>query len=105
MDGIDDDELRRVARAKRCDDILNQSLSRELHRRLREAEAQEKTDTFYSYERSFGSFARSFTLPDGASSEGTHAELKDGVFTLVLPKKAEAKSQKIPIGAPKGGKA
>jgi len=71
----------------------------------REAEEQQKGETYYAYERTFGAFTRSFTLPDGASSEGTHAELKDGVFTLILPKKPEAKSQKIPIGSAKGVKA
>ena len=38
LDGIDDDELRRVARAERGDDVLDQRLRRQLHRRAGEAE-------------------------------------------------------------------
>jgi len=68
----------------------------------RESEEEQKNDTYYAYERSFGSFTRAFTLPSGADAEHATAELKEGVLTLSLPKKPEAKAQKIPIGLPKG---
>jgi HSP20 family protein len=63
----------------------------------REAEKEEKSDTFYTYERSYGSFARAFTLPEGIDAQHVRAELKDGVLTLVVPKKPEVQPQKIEV--------
>jgi HSP20 family protein len=63
----------------------------------REHEQESKTDTVYSYERQYGSFARSFTLPDGADVEHAKSELEDGVLTLVIPKQAAAQAKKIAI--------
>ena len=63
----------------------------------REAEKSDKGETYYTYERSYGSFTRSFTLPEGTSGEGVHADLKDGVLKVVLPKKPEAKARQVPI--------
>ena len=63
----------------------------------REAEKEEKTDTYYTYERTYGDFARSFTLPDGVDMNGVRADLKDGVLTVSLPKTPEAQPKKIAI--------
>lgn len=63
----------------------------------RESEREDKTDTFYTYERSYGAFSRSFTLPEGAETRGIQADLKDGVLTLSVAKKPEAQPQKIAI--------
>ena len=63
----------------------------------REAEKEEKTDTYYSCERSYGSFLRSFTLPDGADIDHIHTELKDGELTLVVPKKPSVQPKKIEV--------
>jgi HSP20 family protein len=65
----------------------------------RDTEHETKTDTVYTYERQYGSFCRSFTLPDGADIEHAKSELKDGVLTLVIPKVAAAQAKKIPISA------
>ena len=65
----------------------------------RDTSHEEKTDTVYTYERQYGSFCRSFTLPDGADVEHAKSELKDGVLTLVIPKLATAQAKKIPIAA------
>lgn len=65
----------------------------------RDTEEEKKTDTYYTYERQYGSFTRSFTLPDGADLEHSKSELKDGVLTLVIPKKPGAQAKKIPIAA------
>ena len=43
----------------------------------REAEKEDKGDTFYAYERSFGSFTRTFTLPDQADASHVKAELQE----------------------------
>ena len=63
----------------------------------REAEKEDKGDTFYTYERSYGSFTRSFTLPDGVNMNALHADLRDGVLSIMLPKVPEAVAKKIPI--------
>lgn len=63
----------------------------------REAEFEEKTDTYYASERSFGSFMRSFTLPAGADSKNVRAELRDGVLTISIGRSPESKPRSIPI--------
>jgi HSP20 family protein len=65
----------------------------------RDQETETKNDTIYTYERQYGSFCRSFTLPDGADLEHAKSELKDGVLTLAVPKKAGAQSKKIAISS------
>lgn len=67
----------------------------------REAETRDQQDTWYAVERSFGSFARSFTLPEAADVDHIKAELKDGVLTLVLPKKPELQPRKISVSVAK----
>lgn len=66
----------------------------------REAEKQEKTDTYYTYERSYGTFTRAFTLPEGVDPNRIHADLRDGVLTIDVPKTAEAQPKKIAVSTP-----
>ncbi len=63
----------------------------------REAEKADESDTWYSYERSYGSFCRSFTLPEDVDQNACNADLKNGVLTLVLGKKPEKQPKKISI--------
>jgi HSP20 family protein len=63
----------------------------------REAERKKEGETFYAYERAYGSFTRTFTLPREADTENCDAQLKNGVLTLRLPKKREEQSRKINI--------
>ena len=63
----------------------------------RESEKTEKGDQFYATERSYGSFTRAFTLPDGVQADKINAELKGGVLTLMIPKKPEAQPKKIEV--------
>lgn len=63
----------------------------------REEEKEEQDARYYTYERSYGSFSRSFTLPDGVDTENAQAELKDGVLTITMAKKAEVKPRKIQL--------
>jgi HSP20 family protein len=48
-------------------------------------------------ERFHGTFARSFTLPDAVRAEAVDASYRDGVLTLHIPKKEEAKPKSIDI--------
>ena len=61
------------------------------------SEEREEGETYYTYERSYGSFARSFTLPEGADAEQVEAELKDGVLTISVAKKTEHQERKISL--------
>jgi HSP20 family protein len=63
----------------------------------RESEKQEQTDTYYTSERSYGEFTRSFTLPDGVDMSSVHAELKEGVLTVSIKKTPEAQPKKVAI--------
>lgn len=65
----------------------------------REHEKTEKGDTYYTYERSYGSFTRAFTLPDGVDADAIKAELKAGVLTINMPKKPEAQPKKVAVKA------
>jgi HSP20 family protein len=65
----------------------------------REQERQEQGDTFYASERSYGSFTRAFTLPEGIDGENVSADLKNGVLTLTVPKKAEVQPRKVAVNS------
>lgn len=53
-------------------------------------EREEKRKDYYLSERHYGSFQRSFGLPDGVDPEKIEAHFSKGVLTLHLPKKPEA---------------
>lgn len=53
---------------------------------------------FHLWERHFGSFQRSFTLPRTVSAEGITAEFEHGLLRVHMPKAAEAKGRRIEIG-------
>ena len=63
----------------------------------RQAEERKESEGYALYERQFGSFSRSFSLPDIADGERIEAKLDSGVLTLTVAKKAEAKPRKIEI--------
>ena len=63
----------------------------------RKVEKEEKNKRYHRIERSYGSFTRSFTLPDDASGEKVSAEFKDGVLKVHLPKEEKAKSQSVEV--------
>lgn len=53
-------------------------------------EKEEKKKDYYLHERSFGSFERSFALPDEVDADKIEASFSKGVLTVTLPKKPEA---------------
>ena len=63
----------------------------------RKTEKEEKGKKYHRIERSYGSFIRSFTLPDAVNSDKVSAEFKDGLLTVHLPKDEKAKPKAIEI--------
>lgn len=67
----------------------------------KQEEKEEKKKDYYLSERSFGSFQRSFQVPDGVEADKIEATFKKGVLTVTLPKSAEAQkaAKKIDVKA------
>jgi len=63
----------------------------------RKFEKEEKNKKYHRVERAYGSFGRSFSLPDDASPAKVSAEFKDGVLTVHLAKDEKAKPQQIEV--------
>jgi HSP20 family protein len=63
----------------------------------RQAEERKDGEAYALYERQFGSFTRSFQLPELADGEKIEAKLDNGVLTLTIGKRAEAKPRKIAL--------
>jgi HSP20 family protein len=63
----------------------------------RKFENEDKKENYYRLERSYGSFLRSFTLPNTVDADKIHAAMKDGVLELTIPKKPEAKPKEIKV--------
>ena len=55
-------------------------------------------DRFHRLERQYGSFSRSFTLPATVDAAAVQASYKDGVLTIRLPQREDAKPKQISIG-------
>lgn len=65
----------------------------------RDNEKEEKSDNYYVYERNYGSFSRSFTLPAGIDSNHIAAAMDKGVLTITLAKKPEVQGKKIAVSS------
>ena len=63
----------------------------------REAEDVREGDRYVAIERSYGSFSRSFVLPDSADVEQIQAELNNGVLRIKVPKRGEMQGRKISV--------
>ncbi|NOS78116.1 MAG: Hsp20/alpha crystallin family protein [Nitrospira sp.] len=63
----------------------------------RRQEKDEKTTKYHRIERSYGTFVRSFSLPDQVNEGGVKAEFKDGVLNLHIPKSEKAKPRAIEV--------
>ena len=59
--------------------------------------APEKTTKVHRYERSYGVFERSFTLPNTVDGQQVDARFENGVLTVSLPKAEQAKPREIPV--------
>jgi len=56
-----------------------------------------KQEQYHRVERAYGTFARSFSLPATIDTEKVHAEYKNGVLTVKLPMREEAKPKQIQV--------
>ena len=63
----------------------------------RKSEKEEKGKKYHRVERTFGSFMRSFTLPEDADGSKVAAEYKDGMLNVRLPKSEKAKPKSIEV--------
>ena len=63
----------------------------------RAAEEHKEGETYFVYERQYGTFSRSFSLPDEADPKQVEARLDSGVLTLTVGKKAESQPRKIAL--------
>ena len=60
-------------------------------------EKDEKEANYHICERSYGTFQRSFTLPENVKTDDIEAEYKDGILKLVLPKVEPVKPKEIKV--------
>src|SRR5579884_3058698 len=63
----------------------------------RKFENETNAKGYHRVERSYGSFARYFTLPETVEAEKVRAEYKNGVLTVTLPKKEVAKPRQVKV--------
>jgi len=67
----------------------------------RKFEKEVKEQSYHRVERSYGAFTRTFSLPNSIDADKVAANYKDGVLTLTMPKKEEAKPKTIKINVTK----
>ena len=63
----------------------------------RKLEKEDRRENYHRLELSYGTFTRAFSLPATIDAERIHAESKQGVLLIHLPKKAEAKPKSIQV--------
>jgi len=67
-----------------------------------EVESRKDDANYHLYERRYGRFERSFTLPRAVISDDVRAEFANGLLTVTLPKTPEAKPRRIQIKGANG---
>jgi len=63
----------------------------------RKLEKEEKKDNYHRIETRYGSFSRSFSLPNYVDTDKVRAEFKNGVLNVYLPKREESKPKQIKV--------
>jgi HSP20 family protein len=63
----------------------------------RKMENEDKKSSYHRVESFYGSFTRSFRLPDSVDCDKIHADYKNGVLTVMIPQKPEVKPREIPV--------
>ncbi|MGD1211584.1 MAG: Hsp20/alpha crystallin family protein [Candidatus Acidiferrales bacterium] len=69
----------------------------------RKFEQKVKEENYLRIERTYGSFSRSFSLPNTVSTEGIKAEYKNGVLTVEMAKRAESKPKQVKVNIKANG--
>lgn len=64
----------------------------------RKSEHEDKSKGYYRYERSYGSFSRRLTVPEGVDPEAIKASVENGVLEVRIPKPEARKPHKIAVG-------
>lgn len=69
-----------------------------------ERKFEEKTEkeNYLRVERTYGTFSRSFSLPNTVNNEAIKADYKNGVLTVTLPKRAESKPKQVKVNVTNG---
>jgi HSP20 family protein len=65
----------------------------------RKFDKEVRAENYLRVERSYGAFARSFTLPNAVNTEALHAEYHSGVLTVHMPKREESKPRQVKVNA------
>jgi HSP20 family protein len=68
----------------------------------RRFEKKDDTDNYHRVERAYGSFTRSFTLPNTVTAEGATADYRNGVLRVTIPKREETKARRIEVKGESG---
>lgn len=68
----------------------------------RKFEQSVKEESYLRMERSYGSFSRSFSLPNTVDTQAIKAQYAEGVLTVTLPKRAESKPKQVKINITNG---
>ncbi|MDI1482267.1 Hsp20/alpha crystallin family protein [Polyangium sp. y55x31] len=63
----------------------------------REEEQRDEGERYWAYERSYGSFSRSFTLPEGIDPDRIDANLSNGVLEVLIPKSKAEEPKRISV--------
>jgi HSP20 family protein len=63
----------------------------------RKFDPEAKRESCHRVERAYGTFSRSFTLPNVVDTAGIKAEYRDGVLRVTMPKREEAKPKQIQV--------
>jgi len=71
----------------------------------RKFENKVKEENYLRMERSYGSFSRTFSLANSVNSEAIKADYQNGVLTLSIPKREEAKPKQIKVNVATQAKA
>jgi HSP20 family protein len=70
----------------------------------RKFEQKVNEDNYLRVERTYGTFSRSFSLPNTVNTEAIKAEYKNGVLSIELPKRAESKPKQVKVSIANGNK-
>ena len=99
---ISEDDKEYLVKAE-LPDVKKEDIKLSIHENVlsisgeRKYEKEEKGKKYHRVERAYGSFLRSFTLPEDADAGRISAECKDGILKVHLPKSEKAKPKSIEV--------